>query len=191
MPEIKVVKKVTIPTHFTLGKQFYQKAARHLWWDQNLAISQQQIDAAGRPLKQNAQSTKDLKKARGQPQLSLVDGWRSRSKLYKSTITRNTTRGKVKLTSIKTRKRGTQGHQTNKFHFVGKNAFSIKATAKEARVKYKDQAGKSTEEIIKGLEAMGYKEWIAIREPTQKKILREAVTAFRAMIKKDVRKRGK
>jgi len=188
MPKVEVVKKVTIPTHFTLDKQFYQKAARRLWFDQSTAISPKQIKADGSALNQNAPSTKKLKSKRGQPQLSLVDGWRTKGEFFQGTLTRNTLRGKVKLRVTKQRKRGSRGHQTANFHFVGKKAFKIQATNKFALVFYK---APDAEQIIIALEKMGYRDWISIRKPTQKNVLRDAVTALRTMIKKDVKKRGK
>jgi len=169
--DVKVVKNVNIPTDFTLGKQFYEKAALHLWQDQSNAVNGKNERVDGGKIKRNSKGTLERKRMRGQPQISLVDGWRGggpvKSAPKGDKMTLNEIRGMG----------GAKGHMTNQHHFVGKAAFSIRISKLSASVQLKPDAI----EIAKRLDEAGYVQWFGIREKTQTRILNEAKVALRYM----------
>jgi len=122
MPKIEVVRKVTIPTHFTLGPRFYRNAAEKVWRDQHDAVARKQEDAAGRSIKRNTKPTRDKKTERGQPQLSLVDGWRGSGNKAKAP------KGDRKSLNELRGALGVKGHVTQDHHFIGRNAFKVRVT---------------------------------------------------------------
>lgn len=188
MPEIKVVKKVTIPTHFTLGPRFYRAAAEKVYKDQHDAVARQQIDAAGRALKRNTKPTRDKKTERGQPQLSLVDGWRGSGNKAKAPKGDRKTLNELRAVL------GVKGHVTNDHHFIGRNAFKVKATKTQATVELHPEAkriAKYLEDGRYGEGGGGYKAWFAIREPTRKRVMDDAVRELRLLWQGDIKKRGK
>ena len=169
--DVKVVTRIKIPTNFTLGKQFYDLAALHLWQDQSNAVNGKNIRVDGGKIKRNSEGTLERKRMRGQPQISLVDGWRGggpvKSAPKGDKMTLNEIRGMG----------GAKGHMTNEHHFVGRNAFSVRTSKSWAMVQLKPDAI----EIAKRLDERGYVLWYGIREKTQTRILNQAAVALRYM----------
>jgi len=161
--EIKVVKNVTIPTQFTLKKQFYGKAVEILFNDVNRRIAKQQ-KADGSAIKGNAPSTKALKSKFGLKQISLV-GFGS---LHGG--------------------RGS-GFQRSDHLFIGKAAYHQEFTNTYALLKPSAKAI----EIAGYLDEMGYAvdEVIAISEKAQKRIFDLAKVSLRYMTKSAVSRAGR
>jgi len=163
--EVKVVKKVTIPTDFTLGKPFYAKTVEYLFRDVNGRIAKQQ-KADGTPIKRNAESTLAQKRRYGLKPISLV-GFGLLAKNYK----------------------GSKGLQRSDHHFVGKAAYHQFYDSHSAVL----SISKDAERIARELDKMGYAvdEVIAISEPAQKRIFNLATVSLRHMMRSAVKRGGR
>jgi len=108
--------KGRVPTQVAVGKRFFDQIAQYVEKAQDGRIrAQQRTD--GRPIKRNKIVTSERKRKRGQPQISLVDGWHS---------------GKVDPSS---------------HHFVGPNAMSREATKLYARIWLKPESSDIAEHL--------------------------------------------
>jgi len=65
----------SLPVSLSAGREFFNRIARLVARAQSDRVEQQRTVDGG-PLKRNSAKTRAIKARRGQPQLSLIDGWR-------------------------------------------------------------------------------------------------------------------
>jgi len=146
----------SVPTDISVDKPFYKRIARRL------SVAQQKRIGLGRKtdggeIKGNEPSTKATKARRGQPQISLVDGYRPKTTVKFDSAGRS---GGMVGRSMRRR---AGGKLTKKHHFIGRGAYVEFSSDRLAAIWLPNEA----EFIAQYLRRKGYVGWWGIDQETR------------------------
>ncbi len=189
-----------VPVEVSVGRRFFRKVVKRIDRAQKRRIGfGRKVD--GGKIQDNKRSTKARKRRRGQPQISLVDGWRNSTTRWHSAgrsggmIAGRTTKHRTKVTrwdkagrsgGMVGRAATVQGKQTKKHHFVGNKAYVQYADEKMCAIWLPVEA----EFIARYLRKKGYTGWWGIDAATHAWIDRFYSVTVKAMVDTRAKRRG-
>jgi hypothetical protein len=150
-----------LPVDLSAGQQFFNRIRRLVMRAQSDRVeAQRTID--GGPIEGNTGPTRATKRRRGQPQLSLIDGWRTSGIKWTSAGRSGGKTGRSVAFSTGPLK----GKQTNQHHFTGMNSMMSTASDVSAVVWLPYDSSK----IAEHLEKLGYVRWWGFDAKTNQRI---------------------
>lgn len=168
-----------LPVTLRVGRAFFNRVAAYVNRAQVKRVENQQtID--GMQIQRNTPRTQKVKARRGQPQLSLIDGWRSTGVRW---TLAGRSGGKVgEDVRYRTRRKGKSalsGKQTREHHFVGPRALRQQASDVSAVVWLPSESSA----IATNLERKGYRRWWGFADADLRGIQAMWLATLRGMIR--------